>query len=100
MIIAFRSPQGNEIIFNTFHSKGRIIIERTIGVLKNRFKCLLGARQLHYSPEVATQIVNCCAALHNMCIAYRVEDIEDEVEENTDNEVIEQNEIENEDDEA
>ncbi|XP_067638622.1 putative nuclease HARBI1 [Eurosta solidaginis] len=68
------SSEGSaEAIFNTKHAKTRNIIERTIGVLKNRFRCLLGARQLHYKPEKATQIANVCAALHNLCIDFNVE---------------------------
>ncbi|XP_041769551.1 uncharacterized protein LOC121592211 [Anopheles merus] len=62
-----------EATFYTNHAKGREIIERTFGALKNRFRCLLGARQLHYTPEKATQIINVCyCALHNMCIAYKI----------------------------
>ncbi|XP_067625718.1 putative nuclease HARBI1 isoform X2 [Eurosta solidaginis] len=61
--------------FNTRHSKTRNIVERTIGVLKNRFRCLLGARQLCYSPLKVSKIINVACALHNICIHYRVEDL-------------------------
>lgn len=64
---ADRSPEAT---FNTKHAKVRNIIERTIGVVKTRFRCLLGARQLHYSPKNATKIVNVCVALHNVCVEY------------------------------
>ncbi|GBP98310.1 Putative nuclease HARBI1 [Eumeta japonica] len=40
-----------ESVFNEQHSRGRSIIERTFGLLKARFRCLLAARELHYSPE-------------------------------------------------
>lgn len=59
--------------FNYIHSQTRNVVERTIGVLKNRFRCLLGARQLHYLPKTASKITNVCAALHNICIAYKME---------------------------
>ncbi|XP_039968735.1 putative nuclease HARBI1 [Bactrocera tryoni] len=61
--------------YNMRHSKTRNIVERTIGVLKNRFRCLLGARELHYSPERACQIVNVACALHYICIHYKVDDL-------------------------
>ncbi|XP_049279393.1 putative nuclease HARBI1 [Anopheles funestus] len=63
------APNTPDASYNTRHAKGREIIERTIGMLKNRFRCLLGARQLHYKPEKAAQITNVCCALHNICLA-------------------------------
>ncbi|XP_067634770.1 putative nuclease HARBI1 isoform X2 [Eurosta solidaginis] len=67
------SEGSAEAVYNTKHAKTRNIIERTIGVLKTRLRCLLGARQLHYKPEKTTQIANVCAALHNVCIKYNVD---------------------------
>lgn len=64
------SPQAH---YNTIHSKARNIVERTIGILKSRFRCLLSARALHYSPKKATQIVNACCVLHNICQHFRAE---------------------------
>ncbi|XP_049301914.1 putative nuclease HARBI1 [Bactrocera dorsalis] len=66
------SPQSN---YNMRHSTTRNIVERTIGVLKNRFRCLLGARELHYSPHKVSQIINVACALHNICIYYKVGDL-------------------------
>ncbi|XP_053662813.1 putative nuclease HARBI1 [Anopheles marshallii] len=67
------APDTPEAAFNKNHAMGREIVERTIGLLKNRFRCLLGARQLHYTPIKAAQITNVCCALHNMCIAHNLD---------------------------
>jgi len=40
---------------------GRNCIERLNGVLKNRWRCLIGYRSLHYRPYKAGLIVNACA---------------------------------------
>lgn len=75
LITPYRSAaeRSAESIFNGKHAKVRNIVERTIGVLKNRFRCLLGARQLHYKPSKVTTIANVCAALHNICIQYGID---------------------------
>ncbi|XP_055644036.1 putative nuclease HARBI1 [Toxorhynchites rutilus septentrionalis] len=72
LVTPFRAPEEGslESDFNQRHALGRGIVERTIGVLKNRFRCLLGARQLHYTPTKCAQIVNVCCALHNICLEY------------------------------
>lgn len=85
MITPFRSARegSREARFNYIHAKTRNIVERTIGVLKNRFRCILAARQLHYSPEKAAKITAVSAALHNICIHFKVEmpeiDLVDEI---------------------
>ncbi|XP_067633817.1 putative nuclease HARBI1 [Eurosta solidaginis] len=65
---------STESKFNEVHARGRNIVERTNGVLKNRWRCVLGARELHYSPKKAAQITNVCCALHNICLKYRCDD--------------------------
>lgn len=94
LITPFRSPvEGSrESRFNGVHASTRNCVERTIGVLKNRFRCILGARELHYTPTKCTVMVNVCAALHNICIHYKVpeyveDDTENEDEEDNDPEV-------------
>ncbi|XP_065366236.1 putative nuclease HARBI1 [Calliphora vicina] len=84
LITPFRSAaEGTpESRFNHIHSQTRNVVERTIGVLKNRFRCILGARQLHYSPKVAAKITNVCAALHNICIYYKMDLPEINIENN------------------
>lgn len=56
-----------EEYYTKMHVTARNTVERTIGVLKNRWRCLLGHRVLHYHPDVAAKIINACCVLHNMC---------------------------------
>lgn len=58
--------------YNIAHRRIRSLIERTNGLLKSRFRCLLKHRVLHYKPEVASRIINSCVILHNMCIEENV----------------------------
>ncbi|XP_053959721.1 putative nuclease HARBI1 [Anastrepha ludens] len=76
LITPFRNAGANtpQSRFNKSHSSGRNIVERTIGVWKNWCRCLLSARQLHYSPEKVAQIVNVAPALHNIRIHYNISD--------------------------
>lgn len=52
--------------------KARSIVERFFGVLKGTWRCMSYQRVLMYAPEVAGQIVNACAVLHNMRLHYRL----------------------------
>ncbi|XP_022828419.1 putative nuclease HARBI1 [Spodoptera litura] len=61
------APDSPEAHYTNLHVRARNVIERTIGLLKARFRCLLIHRVLHYSPEVAGSIVNACVILHNIC---------------------------------
>lgn len=79
---------SQESNFNTIHASARNIVERTIGVAKNTFRCLMSVRGLHYSPEKATKIVNACCALHNINRQFKTElpeQPQEEFEENVDN---------------
>lgn len=66
--------------FNKMHAKARCKVERCIGVLKSRFRCLLGERKLLYSHERASKIIVSCVVLHNFLIQH-VPDIADRAEE-------------------
>ncbi|XP_018568688.1 putative nuclease HARBI1 [Anoplophora glabripennis] len=67
------TPEGR---FNIAHKSSRAVIERCNGVLKMRFRCLLKHRVLHYTPEVASKIINACVVLHNICIHNNLPDPE------------------------
>jgi hypothetical protein len=55
--------------YQTAQIKCRNTVERTIGILKSRFRCLdhksRGAMQ--FSPEKSAVVIACCAILHNYC---------------------------------
>lgn len=77
LITPFRCPGDTpnaerQVRFNEIHSKARMTVERTIGVLKNVFRCIIGARLLHYKPEKAAKIINVCCALHNLRLQFNV----------------------------
>lgn len=87
MITPYRNPSNpTEKKFNETHCKIRNIIERCFGVIKNRFRCVIGSRGLHYSPQKVTKIVNACCALHNICIFYKNNMPSNEVVHEDDNE--------------
>lgn len=60
-------PNTPEARFNTALSSIRVYIEHTIGLLKNRFRCIHGHRALHYNPIKVAKIIQSCAVLHNIC---------------------------------
>ncbi|KAI4466824.1 nucleotidase-related [Holotrichia oblita] len=62
---AENTPEGR---YNRTHIAARNCIERCNGVLKQRFRCLLQHRVLHYDPIKAGKIILCCAVLHNMAL--------------------------------
>lgn len=47
-----------EAAYNNNHRRCRSLIERCNGLLKMRFRCLLKHRALHYTPPVASKIIN------------------------------------------
>lgn len=60
-------PNSPEDRYNRAQRQIRSLIERTNGLLKSRFRCLLKHRVLHYKPDVASRIINACVVL---CIEY------------------------------
>lgn len=72
-------------LYNKYHRKLRSLVERAIGLLKARFRCLLGENKLRYDPTMSGYIIYACSTLHNFLIAnnYPVDDInpifEDEI---------------------
>ncbi|KAG0427514.1 hypothetical protein HPB47_025442 [Ixodes persulcatus] len=54
--------------YNSRHASMRSVVERCIGLLKQRFRCLHKYRTLFYSPYIAGTIISACAILHNVCL--------------------------------
>ncbi|XP_063838174.1 putative nuclease HARBI1 [Ostrinia nubilalis] len=67
------APDSPEAHYTDLHCSTRNTVERCIGVLKARWRCLLAHRTLHYDPVKAGKIVNACIVLHNMCNRARIE---------------------------
>ncbi len=67
-----------KILYNRNHRKLRSLIERAIGLLKARFRCLLIERKLRYDPLISGYIIYACTVLHNFLIGnnYPVDNID------------------------
>jgi len=61
--VTARSQKVKNEIFNFTHSSLRNVIERAFGVLKMKWRILLGIPA--YPPHVQTKIIVACMALHN-----------------------------------
>lgn len=46
-------PGSPSVAYTESHVRARCSVERTIGILKGRWRCLRKERALHYSPEFA-----------------------------------------------
>ncbi|KAM7302090.1 putative nuclease HARBI1 [Ixodes scapularis] len=62
----------DEARFNRAHRSTRSVVERCIGMLKNRFRCLQRYRTLQYDPIRSCNITTACAILHNVCLYINV----------------------------
>ncbi|XP_036343884.1 putative nuclease HARBI1 [Rhagoletis pomonella] len=65
------SDGSSEQMFNDIHSKARCIIERTIGILKGRWRILGYGKRGRYHPIKVARFANVSAALHNICIKFK-----------------------------
>ena len=55
--------------YQKVHTKTRNVIERSFGVLKQRFRCLdFSGGAMQFSPSRCCKIILATAVLHNMCI--------------------------------
>lgn len=55
------------------HARAHNCVERCIGLLKARFRCILGEKVLKYEPHKVGIIINACAILHNLCLEQGME---------------------------
>ena len=68
---------GAEERYNSAHAKTRCIVERSLTILKARFRCLLNKeRSLLFSPERCVTIIIVCSVLHNLAKRYFLQDPE------------------------
>ncbi|XP_065356335.1 putative nuclease HARBI1 [Calliphora vicina] len=67
LLTPYKNPSYGTVqyTFNLKHASARNVVERTIGVLKSRFRCLQNV--LPYNPSKVVTIINVCCALHNIC---------------------------------
>lgn len=73
LMTPYMGPGTNqEQHYNKVHAQTRSKVERCIGVLKTRFRCLLGERKLRYNPERVAKIILSCVVLHNFMIIRKV----------------------------
>ncbi|XP_045450229.1 putative nuclease HARBI1 [Melitaea cinxia] len=66
------APGSPEEYYTELHCRVRNTVERCIGVLKSRWRCLLAHRVLHYDPVTTGKIVNACVVLHNIANAQNI----------------------------
>ncbi|CAJ1084164.1 nuclease HARBI1 [Xyrichtys novacula] len=69
LLTPYREPVANPVQarFNTIHGKAWNIIERAFGMMKARWRSIF-LRALEVKPAFASEVVTCCAILHNICM--------------------------------
>lgn len=65
-------PDSPQRYYTDMHCRVRNTVERCIGLIKSRFRCLLVDRKLHYHPTMAGYITNACVVLHNIANTARL----------------------------
>ncbi|KAG0417122.1 hypothetical protein HPB47_005867 [Ixodes persulcatus] len=65
-LLAVFTPVGRS---NAAHASMRSVVERCIGLLKSRFRCVQKHRVLYHHPRIGGTIVAACAVLHNICLS-------------------------------
>ncbi|CAM4570039.1 unnamed protein product [Leuciscus chuanchicus] len=70
LLTPFSNPQSaEEVRFNDTHAHARSVVERAIGLLKCRWRCLdASGGRLLYQPKKVCQIIMVCAILHNIAL--------------------------------
>lgn len=71
-VIGTRLKGSPEAHFNRAHRSTRSIVQRCIGILKNRFRCLQRNRVLNYDPPKLTANITACAILHNIYLSSKI----------------------------
>ena len=65
---------AEEAHFNTAHALVRSVVERSIGMLKGRWRCLdASGGRLLYDPKKVCQVILGCCVLHNICVSRGIE---------------------------
>ena len=67
-------PTGKNEVFNYAHSSLRNVIERSFGILKNKWRILRGIPS--FGERTQTRIIIACVALHNFVRATNLPDID------------------------
>ncbi|KAK0147899.1 putative nuclease HARBI1 [Merluccius polli] len=74
LLTPFPNPQNQgQQTYNDVHACARVVVERSIGLLKSRWRCLdKSGGVLQYTPEKVCNIIRACAFLHNMAQRHRI----------------------------
>ncbi|KAJ8381695.1 hypothetical protein SKAU_G00024730 [Synaphobranchus kaupii] len=74
LLTPFANPRtAEELRYNLAHGRTRSVVERTIGLLKGRWRCLdASGGKLLYKPEKVTRIILACGVLHNISLRHGI----------------------------